>query len=219
MSVLGHTVNRNELEINLSDWIVGYTVGPTVGGALSDVDWRWIFGLKIPISLVSMVLCFICLRPIVKGPQPPRSLIKRRNLKATTTPANLEGDIKETDIAAEPYHETFMQGLKRIDWIGAAIFVAAGILIILGLNWGSTDGWNTARVIVCLVLSGVLFIAFVAWECVLDRKELEQRTATESMIPIYMFGSYDVCATSFICLASGMVCSPFYFCFHCDSVF
>jgi hypothetical protein len=36
-------------------------------------------------------------------------------------------------------HETFFQTLPRIDWSGTFFFVAGGVLVLLALNWGSTD--------------------------------------------------------------------------------
>lgn len=41
----------------LSTAAIGTTVGPIVGGALADVQWRWIFWLNLPICIGGRILC------------------------------------------------------------------------------------------------------------------------------------------------------------------
>ncbi|OCL02125.1 MFS general substrate transporter [Glonium stellatum] len=47
--------------IVLSSIAVGSMVGPVVGGALVQVNWRWIFYLNLPISGVVLVVMIFCL--------------------------------------------------------------------------------------------------------------------------------------------------------------
>jgi hypothetical protein len=94
---------------------------------------------SLPATALGMLLAFLLIRKGVKGAQ----------------------DIKLP-------HGTVTQGhLNRflcIDWVGTFFFVAGGILVLLALNWGSSDGWNAARVIVSFIVGGCLFIACLAWE-------------------------------------------------------
>jgi hypothetical protein len=148
--------------------------------------------------------------------------------------------------------------ITRVDIIGATIFIASGILLLLGLNWGSTEGWSEAKVIACLVIGGVLLIPFIIWEYVVDHSTdhlvhedanthhndietaNEKNTKTNAkgngsddhlgiryraarlspnwtrtmdpMIPMNMFRSYDVIATDFCAMTSGMIMlGVFYF--------
>ncbi len=141
-----------------------------------------------------MVLSFLILRGRTKGAQPAHS-----SLPATSTPA------KGSD------HETFGQKLLRIDWVGAFLFMGAGITLLLALNWGSSAGWSSARVIACFVVSGVLYIAWVAWEYVLERKQESAKTSrnplmrTDPMIPLQLFTSRDLCIAQYGMFVSGMV--------------
>jgi hypothetical protein len=166
-----------------------------------------------------MVVMFIMLRGIVKGPQPPQRL------------KNLPPDVAE-ELRAQ-MGTGFFHSLARIDIIGALIFVALGILILLGLNWGSTSSWSDAKVIVCLVVGGVLLLVFIAWEhlvahatdhLVVRSNDPENGNGaqagtrakaaslspkftriTDAMLPMSMFRSYDIVATDFSTFTSGMV--------------
>lgn len=50
------------LGIVLSTAALGSIVGPVVGGALSERDWRWCFYLNLPICAVILPVMFFCLR-------------------------------------------------------------------------------------------------------------------------------------------------------------
>ena len=99
----------------------------------------------------------------------------------------------------------------RIDWVGAILFMGAGITLLLALNWGSPGEWSTARVIACFVVSGVLYIAWVIGEHLLERKAESGRVSrnplmnTDPMIPLALFRSFNLCVTQYAILVSGMV--------------
>lgn len=144
-----------------------------------------------------MVLAFVLLRGYVKPAQ------------VRHQPANSDSDTKEN----------FLEKFQRVDAIGALLFIGGGILILLGLNWGSTQTWNEAKVIATLVLGGVLAIAFILWEWFAEppligevdgteKVQLSSRPSwfrPETMIPLEVFKNYDVCATQFAAFSSGMV--------------
>ncbi|KAI0704999.1 MFS general substrate transporter [Cerioporus squamosus] len=171
---------------------IGYCVGPVIGGALTTVSFRWIFAINLPSCAIAMVLSFLILRGRTKGPQPAHSSLPATSVK-------------------EPDHETFAQKLLRIDWVGAFLFMGAGITLLLALNWGSSAEWSSARVIACFVVSGVLYIVWVAWEYVLERKQGSAKTSrnplmrTDPMIPLQLFTSLDLCIAQYGMFVSGMV--------------
>ena len=107
--------------------------------------------------------------------------------------------------------ESFFDKFFRIDWIGAGLFMAGGILILLALNWGSVGDWDSAKVIACFVVGGVSIIAFVLWEYYLERIESVESTSkmrllyTDPMIPLELFRSKDTCIVMYGTLVSGMV--------------
>ena len=141
-----------------------------------------------------MILSFFILRGRTKGAQPAH-----HSLPAIST------------LADDPEHETFTQKLLRIDWVGAFLFMGAGITLLLALNWGSNAEWSSARVIACFVVSGVLHIAWPAWEYVLERKQESATTSrnplmrTDPMISLKLFTSLDLCIAQYAIFVSGMV--------------
>ncbi|PVG04257.1 MFS general substrate transporter [Serendipita vermifera] len=207
----------------------GFSIGPSVGGAILKTSWRWVFGINLPVCAVSVVIFFLLLRTTSKGPQPPQHL-NRLNIPEFT----------KTEFLSK-YPPGLKTSLQRIDTVGALIFIVSGIAILLGLNWGSTDsgGWNQPKVIISLVIGVILIPVFVLWEYVVDhstdylvdsglRPMIQQisrptklegmgfrarltRLApsfveiTDPMLPMNMFRSIDVIACNFATLTSGMV--------------
>ncbi|EEY15609.1 conserved hypothetical protein [Verticillium alfalfae VaMs.102] len=54
---------------------------------------------------------------------------------------------------------------KRIDLLGATLSLAASILLIFALQQGGVEyAWNSGAIISTFVLSGTLWLAFIAWE-------------------------------------------------------
>lgn len=137
-----------------------------------------------------MALAFFLLRNRIKASQP-----SQRHPISSSGPAT----------------DTTIQKFLRMDWIGAFIFIAGGISLLLGLNWGSTTGWNTARVIVSLLIGAILMLLFILWQYILGRQLSSPAPPTSSifsadpMIPLEVFGSYDICAVQYMTFVSGMV--------------
>ncbi|CAG7850677.1 SubName: Full=Related to putative multidrug transporter {ECO:0000313/EMBL:CCA69717.1} [Serendipita indica DSM 11827] len=211
---------------------LGFSIGPTLGGVLLKVNWRWIFGINLPIGVASMIIMHLLLYKRCKGPQPPQRF------------QYLPPDIVRMLQART--HGGFIGGLQRMDLIGAGLFIILGIPILLALNWGSTEEWNQPKVIACIVI-GVVFLAlFILWEYAVDHstdhlaisspgdstspstndqenqmsqipeKKIGIRArfarvtpaftrVTDAMLPINMFRSFDVVATDFAVMTSGMV--------------
>ncbi|KAF5370860.1 hypothetical protein D9758_001993 [Tetrapyrgos nigripes] len=168
-------------------YAIGYSVGPVIGGFLTAVSFRWIFAINLPATVLGMILAFFFLRKKTKAGQPPK---------------HLPVGYKE--------QETLFSKALRVDWIGTIVFVGAGILILLALNWGSTEEWRSAKVIVSFVIGGLLFIAFVFWEYILMQHELQNTSSSklfwaEPMIPLQLFRNYDTCALQVISFVGGMI--------------
>lgn len=139
-----------------------------------------------------MILSFFILRGHTKGSQPRHTRVNPEETASTP-------------------HETFFEKFMRIDTVGALLFMAAGITLLLALNWGSVGDWQSARVIACFVVAGVCYLAWVLWEYLLERKAAAGKTSrnplmnTDPMIPMQVFTSFDVCAVQFAVFTSGMV--------------
>ncbi|KAL2167835.1 hypothetical protein VTG60DRAFT_702 [Thermothelomyces hinnuleus] len=65
---------------------------------------------------------------------------------------------------------TWVEKLKRIDFIGNAIFIAATVSVLIGVTWGgAVYPWKSANVIVPLVLGFVGMGLFLAYEWTLAK--------------------------------------------------
>lgn len=59
----------------------------------------------------------------------------------------------------------FKEKLLMIDYFGTFLMIVGLVLLLLGLTFGSDNQykWNSAAVICCFVIGGVVFIAFCLW--------------------------------------------------------
>lgn len=58
-----------------------------------------------------------------------------------------------------------IEGLKRIDFVGVVLSIAATCLFLLALDWGGTKyAWSSAPIIVCFVLSAFFYVVFFVYE-------------------------------------------------------
>lgn len=72
----------------------------------------------------------------------------------------------------KPIHskESTWNRLRQIDIMGSILTFASTILLLLGINWGSTTyGWSEGRVIVVLVLGSALIPFFVMYESLVPK--------------------------------------------------
>jgi MFS family permease len=110
---------------------VAAALGPVLGGALAQSNWRWIFYLNIPI-------CGIALAAIL--------FFMRVNEGAPAQVAQEEGLVSK---------------LKKLDFVGNLIFIPSMIAILLGLIMGGVEHpWSSWKIILPLVLGGVGWIVF-----------------------------------------------------------
>ncbi|KAI0070022.1 MFS general substrate transporter [Panus rudis PR-1116 ss-1] len=188
--------NNWQMSILFALYTVGYCLGPFIGGELVTVSFRWVFAINLPCCAVAIVIAFILLRGRVKGGQ---------------TDDDLPGSSKKLG---------FLSKLLEIDWLGGFLFMASGILVLLALNWGSTEKWDSAKVIACFVVGGVLMIACLGWEYHLQRKHsadelytgLRKALYTFPMIPLSLFKSLDINVVMFAVFVGGMIMTVmFYF--------
>lgn len=169
---------------------ISYAVGPVIGGYVADASWRYCFVIPIPIAVLSHVLFFFLMRDeLVKG---------RVSLEAH--------DRRRTG---------YISGLAYIDWIGMVTFILGIGLIILAVQWGGTSyAWDSAAVIVPLIVGGVLVIVFFINEYLLGPGRLLTRYFTKqvAMIPSTLFRKKDTTLLMIINFSAGVsLVSAFYF--------
>ncbi|KAB8303005.1 hypothetical protein EYC80_006311 [Monilinia laxa] len=69
-----------------------------------------------------------------------------------------------------------------VDWIGAFLFTAGLLLLLVGLSEGGSSGWKKASVIAIIVISGCLLISFALFE-----HYLETKTTREPLMRVSTF--------------------------------
>jgi MFS family permease len=171
---------------------IGYSVGPVIGGYLTNAGWRYVFVLCAGMSGVSCISIFFL----------------RNDLKA--------GEVSLTQPNSwRPDFTALASGLAALDLGGAAFFIAGVALVILGTSWGgSTYPWTHAGVIAPLVIGAVLFIAFLVWEKSLEPGRLLARNMprVRAMIPFSILQEKDVALICVLAAATGAAMySAFYF--------
>ncbi|KAI1346846.1 MFS general substrate transporter [Xylaria sp. FL0043] len=141
---------------------IAAALGPPVGGALAQVNWRWIFWINLPVCGLALVALLLFMR--VKSGTPAVTVSEARD------PRNGKG-LASYNLTAR---------LKRLDYFGNSLFTLSMISLLLGLVEGGTvHPWSSWRIILPLVLGIVGWIAF----------HIQQLFATQPSVPARLFAN------------------------------
>ncbi|KAM5456451.1 hypothetical protein McanMca71_005545 [Microsporum canis] len=167
---------------------LSYSVGPIIGGYLTNSNWRYCFVLTIPVAFFAHFIIYFLLRnELVQGSH----FIKGSR------------------------RSSFLPGLATIDIGGTLLFVFGVGLLILGTAWGGvTYPWTHAAVLTPLVIGSILFILFFAYEYLLEPGRIVGRLLPQQspMIPSDIIRNRDTIVLAIIEFATGAVMfSVFYF--------
>ncbi|KAE8412267.1 major facilitator superfamily domain-containing protein [Aspergillus pseudocaelatus] len=158
---------------------IGYAVGPTVGGYLTDANWRYCFVISIPIAVIAHLLVFILLRnELVEG-----TMFKKGSRLSGILPA-----------------------LATVDIIGSVLFIFGVGLIILATAWGgATYPWSAPQVLAPLVVGSVCFILFFVYEYFLEPGRIFARIFPKqvAMLPYSMFARKDTIWLAIVQFSTG----------------
>lgn len=65
-----------------------------------------------------------------------------------------------------------LKNLRRIDYIGVALLLAASILLVFAFeSAGIQYGWNSITIIVTLIFGFAIFFSFIIWEMWLQKRQ------------------------------------------------
>jgi MFS family permease len=126
---------------------VTFSVGPVIGGYLTQTSWRWCFAINLPVGVAAMVVAFLILRKELLGPQPIPELGEHSHLDVQTHRGRL------------------LARLGTVDYGGQFLFLWGLGLMILAFTWaGGSYAWGSANVLAPLVIGAVLAVAWVLYE-------------------------------------------------------
>ncbi|KAI4604067.1 hypothetical protein KJ359_000194 [Pestalotiopsis sp. 9143b] len=139
---------------------VAAALGPPVGGALAQANWRWIFWMNLPICGLSLGAMLLFMRVKTGSPAPA--------LNATAENPNIAPAILAWG------------QLGEVDYFGNVLFTSSMIAVLFGLiEGGNTHPWSSWRIILPLVLGGVGWIAF----------HIQQHYAKQPSVPTRLFAN------------------------------
>lgn len=108
-----------------------------------------------------------------------------------------------------------LAGLRSLDLVGTALFVASICLLILAVTWGGAAyKWSSAAVLVPLVIGALCLIAFPVWERSMEPGHTANRRLPRqsAMIPVSLFSRRDTIWLAIVQFASGAALySVFYY--------
>ena len=147
-TILADRVSLAEYAVNWTVFAlvsgIGFSIGPVIGGYLTQASWRWCFAINLPIAVVAMVIVVFVLRTELQGPQ--------------SIP-----EFEETGTSTR--FGRFLARISTIDYGGQMLFLWGFGLLILALTWaGGTYSWNSVAVLAPMVIGAVLAGAWVVYE-------------------------------------------------------
>jgi len=110
--------------------------GPVLGGVITQTStWRWVYLFNVPCAGVGIVLCLVLL--------PNRTQESSESVSAAS----------------------FRKTIRSIDFVGGILLLAASALLVFGLQEGgrAAYAWKSAIIISALTVSGISWVAFLAW--------------------------------------------------------
>ncbi|CAI7638127.1 unnamed protein product [Penicillium glandicola] len=147
-TILADRVSLAEYAVNWTIFALvsstGFSIGPVIGGYLTQASWRWCFAINLPIAVVAMIVVALVLRTELLGPQPIPELDER---------------------SISTRSGRFIARISTIDYGGQMLFLWGFGLLILAFTWaGGTYSWKSGAVLAPMVIGGVLAIAWVVYE-------------------------------------------------------
>jgi len=106
--------------------IVGPTVGPTLGGWITDnISWHWIFLINVPVGIISLLL----VQSLVTEP----AALERERKQRLKKGLRIDGFGFALVVLGLGCLEVFMDRGQRDDWLSSGFIVTMGIIALASL--------------------------------------------------------------------------------------
>lgn len=165
---------------------VGFSIGPVVGGYLTQASWRWCFAINMPVAVLAVVLVLVFLRKELVGPQPVPGLQGR-------------GPGRGHQLGGK--RARFVARLWTVDYVGQLLFLFGLGLLILAFTWaGGTYSWGSAAVLAPLLIGAVLSVAWVFYEYSMSPPHRMSRVfpLQRAMVPWELIAQRDISLLFFV---------------------
>ncbi|KAF8319948.1 iron permease [Clavulina sp. PMI_390] len=166
-------------------WVLASVLGPPVGGGLAGAgQWRWLFYLNLPLSLVAAILVTLFLRLRTPGGTMSEKI---RRIDWMYVLQLLIFGICVSAIATGPDNSALNSG--------NGIIIASTVSIILALTWGGIQyPWSSYHVLVPLLLGVAGIGAFLVYEWtiavepIVPYRIVNNRTTASGMTTTFLMG-------------------------------
>ncbi|KAI8826138.1 major facilitator superfamily, partial [Fimicolochytrium jonesii] len=147
---IGRSRNR-AMAMFSSTGAVGFVVGLIIGGSVtqSSLGWRWMFHLSAIISTILFVIGVVVI---------PADLPGEEKKKA---PTNASDESLVSPVTAP-------EKKQSIDWFGGLLSTGSMLLLVFVLTDANSRGWGSPLIISLLIVSIVVFAAFIFVEFKVD---------------------------------------------------
>ncbi|KAE8163989.1 MFS general substrate transporter [Aspergillus tamarii] len=118
-------------------------LGPIFGGAISESStWRWVFLLNIPPAALAGAILILVLPDRFPNHHVPRDERTRFSLQ-----------------------KSIREAFLKVDMLGSSMLLVATVCLVAALEEANQEyEWRSPFTIVMLVISGVTWVVFLAWE-------------------------------------------------------
>ncbi|KAF2818241.1 MFS general substrate transporter [Ophiobolus disseminans] len=92
---------------------------------------------------------------------------------------------------------------RRMDWLGALLFVGGLTSFLVGISWGGTQyPWTSAATLAPTIIGALGCVAFVVWQV---------HIKPDSLLPMSLFGNASAIAAFYCALVNGFLYSALYY--------
>jgi DHA2 family multidrug resistance protein len=110
--------------------IAGPAIGPTLGGYIvTNIDWRWIFFVNVPVGIAAVMMCVAFLPPDVKSPKiaAPRAGIDWLSILLLAVGLGSLQAVLEEGQSDDWFDSPFIVGLAAASLVGLVLFVVRSL--------------------------------------------------------------------------------------------
>jgi DHA2 family multidrug resistance protein len=144
--------------------IAGPAIGPTLGGYLTtNVDWRWIFFINVPVGVAAVLMCLAFLPADEERSQPAVTRIDWTGIALLTAGLGALQTVLEEGQTDDWFDSSFIRAFFAIAIVGLAAFVVREmttdhpVVDLRVLRYRSLWSGSIMSVVVGMALYGALF--------------------------------------------------------------